>query len=213
MRSSSVETRFLPAFFGEIEDFVGAAEGQGDLNGFGFVLDRDRKLEDGIRQPLDLLFSFFQGIGLEEEDELVASITGQEITAPEVIAGALGHRLQGFVPDGVSEAVVDELEIVNVENDQKEGVGQDSVPIHKPLQLPIECAAVIKPRERVPERLLGDGLQLILQDIPPLDELGHAGGTVLFLLPNGVLDDPHLVADGLADRPEVFQDADVRKAV
>ena len=77
-------------------------------------LERPQDLRGDVAGVLDPVVAF------EDDRELVTAETGNAVAFPDRIDQALGHLLEQPVADGVTEAVVDGLELVEVEEHQRD---------------------------------------------------------------------------------------------
>ena len=76
-----------------------------------------------LEQPVGHLLRGRDVRVLEQHGELVAAQPGSGVTLPDRLADALGDALEQLVADGVAEAVVDVLEVVEVEEHHDERLG------------------------------------------------------------------------------------------
>ena len=99
-------------------------------------------------------------VGVRQDDrELVATEARDRVGASRLALQDGGGPRDRVVPDGVAVGVVDVLEVVEVDDQQRRGlvVARDVVP--DPLELLLEPAPVEEPRQRV---VVGQVLQLAL---------------------------------------------------
>ena len=78
------------------------------------LADHDRGV-DRLAQPVGDVDRF----ALHHDDELVAAESGQHVALAQRRAQPLGHDLQQLVADLVAEAVVDRLEVVEVDEQHR----------------------------------------------------------------------------------------------
>ena len=65
---------------------------------------------------------------VQENRELVAAEPRERVALPQARLEAARHRDQQLVADQVAEAVVDDLEAIEVEIEDREAVGQAAAP-------------------------------------------------------------------------------------
>ena len=83
--------------------------------------DRER-LRHGVRHALRHHLGRIGRQALHDQDgELVASETGENVVAVEQVANPLRERTQQLIPDVVAIAVVDELEAIDVDQQHRDG--------------------------------------------------------------------------------------------
>src|SRR5258705_487289 len=58
----------------------------------------------------------------QDDDEFLASITGQQIVRTKILVKHPNHRAQGIIPGLVPERIVVMLEVIRVQNRQRKGV-------------------------------------------------------------------------------------------
>ena len=93
---------------------------------------------------------------LEQDAELVAAEAGHGVAGADAAAEAGGHRRQEPVAGGVAEAVVDGLEVVEVDEQHGAEVAGAAAAVEGVLHPVAEQAAVGQPGERVVERLVAE---------------------------------------------------------
>ncbi len=84
-----------------------------------FVLAHLERLAEGLQQALGEGLGLLAEGALEQDDELVAAEAGEQRLGRRVAAQALGDAAQQQVADVVAEGVVDVLEVVEVEEQQR----------------------------------------------------------------------------------------------
>ena len=112
-----------------------------------------------VEQPLGDALRLLAGLQLEQHRELVAAHACGGVARPEAAADAARNLGEQLVAGRVSPAVVDRLEIVEVEEEDG-GRGLVIDPLHRRLHAADEERAVRKAGDRVVERLL---MQLLLE--------------------------------------------------
>ena len=100
---------------------------------------------------------------LEEHAELVAADARDEVVAAHARLQARGHDLQQAVADLVAEAVVDLLEVVHVEEQERRGLVVPARVRHRLARALGEHRAVGKPGERVVVGEELEALRVVLQ--------------------------------------------------
>ena len=123
-------------------DHVGLGEGRRDAIG-----DRDRLV--------------LVGETVDQDPELVAAEAGDDVPRPQVGPQPRRDRPQQLVAGVVAEAVVDQLEVVEVEEEDSDRRAGDRRPPQRVGQRLDEAGPVRQPRQRVvedpvPQRLIGD---------------------------------------------------------
>jgi hypothetical protein len=109
----------------------------------------------------------------QQHEELVAAIAPHEIRRPRGAAQAVRHRHEHLVAHLVAEAVVHELEVVEVHVHGAHGAAVLSRPGDCLVERRAELLAVRKPGERVVIRAMA---QLLLGPLPVRDVEDHALG-------------------------------------
>ncbi len=153
----------------------------------------------------------------QQHDELVAAETGHDVVGPQHADQALGRGEQQLVAGGVPERVVDDLEPVEVEEEQRHRPGRPVAPHQDAGQLVEQQGPVGQSGQRVVQRLVGQlGLGALQRgdvgghgqdvvDPTVLGELGHGTGLEPLELaarpdlPLGV--EPTAAVEDLADGP------------
>ena len=98
-------------------------------------------------------------VGVDEDDrELLAAVARDEIHAPRQPPEFGGERLEDPVPEGVAVGVVDPLEVVDVQQQQRERLLVAIAAIEFVGQPLLEPAVVVQPGEAVGHRHALDGL-------------------------------------------------------
>ena len=132
---------------------VGLGEGGGDAVG-----DRDRLVLVG--EPVD------------EDAELIAAEAGDDVARPQVPAQARRHRSQQLVAGVVAHAVVDQLEVVEVEEEDPDRRAGDGAALERVVERVDEAEPVGQAGERVVQDAVAQGL---VGDVA-LDRVGeHVG--------------------------------------
>ena len=90
---------------------------------------------------------------VEDQHELVAADARHGVALAQHAAQALGHRLQQQVAGRVAEAVVDELEVVEVHEHHRDGA-RLALRVHRLAQAVVQQVAVRQAGERVVVRLV-----------------------------------------------------------
>jgi hypothetical protein len=149
----------FPRLLGLVEGLVGSLEERGRVIVGAELGDPGREVEalegpDGARADCELhaaveLFGIGQ-VGLREDDrELVAAHAAGDVRAPNDRLQPLGDPGEDGVRGQVPDAVVDRLEVVDVEYDQRElavvAMGTGALAYERL----VEVAAVVQGRERV----------------------------------------------------------------
>jgi hypothetical protein len=123
-------------------------------------VDHERVLQGGSYAPRrpDCL----AGVGyvLQQHRELVAAQPARGVPAAAAAANALGHLHEQLVTRGVAEAVVDRLEVVEVEEQDGVTLGTTAFALQRALGPVLEQRAVRELGEPVVQGLMG---QLVLQ--------------------------------------------------
>ena len=84
----------------------------------------------------------------QEHRELLAAVAGRRVLGADALGDGAGHGAQDAVPGGVAEAVVEDLEVVDVDHqDAQAVVGAAARPLH--AQGLVEVAAVRQPGQHV----------------------------------------------------------------
>ena len=112
----------------------------------------------------------------DQEGELVAADPGQQLVRAHGPLEALRDLLQELVPDLVAKAVVDQLEVVQVDEQQGRGAAAALRLLTGPLELVEQAAPAAQAGELVP---VGD--RLGVGERPP-GGVGGNGGSHLFLI-------------------------------
>ena len=110
------------------------------------ALDRPAHLLGGLGGAL------LVGVG-QQHHELLAAVPNRQVDRSDVAREQAGEGLQHLVADGVAVLVVDQLEAVEVEVDDRERLVGPLGPAELALQQVVEEAAVGQPGEVVVERL------------------------------------------------------------
>ena len=95
---------------------------------------------------------------VDQQHELVAAIARQEVRATDGVAQTRGDELQQHVADEMAVLVVDVLESIEVDEEQRGNATRRRDPLRVDLELFDEAAAVRQPSEEV-VRDIGDGVQ------------------------------------------------------
>ena len=108
---------------------------------------------------------------LEQDRELVAAEPGGGVGRADARRDALRHLEQHPVADGVPEAVVDGLEVVEVDEQHGHAHALAQRPGHRVADALVEQRAVGEMRDRVVERLVGELLleRLALGDVAAVE--------------------------------------------
>ena len=172
----------LAGALGGVHGGVGVAEhlahalarrGGGDADAGGdehLVAAQHEGLRHGAGEPLDqgLLFLGSGGI-LDQDGELVAAEPGDGVGGTGAGAEALGGQHQQLVALAVTKAVVDLLEVIEVEEEHGDGVPLPLRELERVIHAVAEEGAVGQPGERVVEGLVQ---QLLLEALPLGDVAG-----------------------------------------
>ena len=163
----------------------------------GACADRDLDATHDERggEAVEQAFGEIAGLGLahdvfHQQSELVTTHASRGVCRPDLAANALRHEDQQLVAPGVAEGVVDPLEPVEVDVDDRQG----RRPPHRSRQSVgdpvVEEAPIGEAGERVPHRLLlvelpshdarcAGGENEASVDEGPTDRLRHRGGVVV----------------------------------
>ena len=98
--------------------------------------------------PVEQLRLFDPGLG-EHDRELVAAVARRDVGRAQHLAEPVGDAGERGVPDEVVEPVVDPLEVVEVEDDEREPAAVAARARHLALERLLEVARVVEPRPRV----------------------------------------------------------------
>ena len=132
--------------------------------------------EDVLAEPVDRVAVAADGL---EDDELVAAQPSDEMAA-RGLQQALPGLDQQSVPGRMTERVVDDLELVEIEAMERKQAAVALRRAEQMVELLLEHGAVGKPGEHVVERELGDPL-LALGDLADhLVEAGREAGKLVF---------------------------------
>ncbi len=102
-----------------------------------------------LAQPLvEPLCLFDPGLG-EDDRELVAAVAGCDVGRAQHLAEPVGDAGERDVPDEVTEPVVDLLEVVEVEDDEREAAVVAARAGDLALERLFEVARVVQARPRV----------------------------------------------------------------
>src|SRR5205085_1367456 len=104
---------------------------------------------------------------LEEDGELVAAEAGQGVGLPGAGAEPLGHADEELVSGAVAEAVVDGLEVVEVQEHDADEPARPGLAVEGVVEAILEEGPVGEPGERVVEGLVVEPLleRLTLADV------------------------------------------------
>ena len=109
--------------------------------------------EDPLRVPNDL---GLVGRTITQHEELVAPEPGNGVMRPHRTAKAIRHLDQDLVADGVSEAVIDELEAVEIHHEQRDRSSPSAGVSHGLRRAVQQERAVGEIGECVVEGMMGD---------------------------------------------------------
>ena len=167
-RSGGVDLDAAAAVLGRVHRDVGAAQQRGAVDAVRRAhrdaerevhletdrVDRDRVGDAGADAAGDLERLLLTHV--EDDDrELVAAEAGDAVPGPDAGLQALGEVHQQRVPDLVAEGVVDALEVVEVDQHQREPRALACVVGERGLELEAQGGAVRQPGQRVvPGRVL-----------------------------------------------------------
>ena len=140
-----------------------------------------------------------------EDDELVAAPAGDEVARADDAAEAPRDLRQELVAGGVAQAVVDLLEIVEVEKHHGE-IGRGPVRTKRDGQLLLEAPAVWKVRDRIEPR---HSIDLVLRVATFGDVLNDDDGAVAFHAVDGDFERP--AVSGFERNDEIDPDLVVAK--
>ena len=99
------------------------------------------------------------GVGLlghgpgHQHGELVAADPERAVGTAQRAPEQLGDLGEGLVADGVAGRVVDELEVVEVDEDERDQVAVAPDGVQLAIELLLECPVVAEPGERIDERV------------------------------------------------------------
>ncbi len=99
------------------------------------------------------------GTPFDDDRELVAAESGHRVTGTNGVQQAVGRTDQQFVPNRMTEAVVDQLEVIEVDRDNANRAAVALAQLHGMVESLVEQGAVGQPGQRVAQRLVGDGDQ------------------------------------------------------
>jgi hypothetical protein len=156
---------------------AGEIEGDSDAHAdeHGSSRDRQRTLERGEHTVGHLRRLSLVGEILQQHRELVAAQPGRGVLEPEAVAETIRHRDEQLVAGRVTEAVVDRLEVVQVEEEDRQAA-VTPVRTHERVLDPVtEQRLVGELGEGVVERLVGElGLEtLVLGDVAEAPDPAH----------------------------------------
>jgi hypothetical protein len=132
-------------------------------------------VDDALHRAED---HFLAGVVVEDHHELVAAQARHRVALAQHRAQPLGHALQQLVAHAVAEAVVDELEVVQVDEHHRHGARR-ALREHRLAHPVVQQVAVGQAGERVVVRLV---LELHLVALP-LDGVLHRAQQQLALEP------------------------------
>src|SRR5664280_3535739 len=136
------------------------------------------RLQRALQSGEDLL-AFVGGRLGQENDEFLATIAGDPVGRPQGLADDAGERLQGFVAGAVAEFVVEPLEVVDVEQADRE---MAAIPLEArtlDLERLHQAAPIGDLRQLVGRDFVGEAPHLVLELDDALAEIGRLA--VLFL--------------------------------
>src|SRR5204863_1052128 len=112
-------------------------------------------------------------VGLrQEQGELLAADAGEAVHRPDQVAGDVAKAAEDVVPGAVAVAVVDALEVVEVEEDERDGQARATLAIDLLLEGLEQEAPVVEPCERVADRLV-EPLLVVAHVLEGDRELAH----------------------------------------
>ena len=167
---------------------AGLGQGDADADRHGHVVGPGHRLGDLVDQPLgDLLGVGAGGQCLAQDDELVAAHPGRRVAVPDAGEQPLGgldqHRVAGLVP----AAVVHQLEVVEVAEQQRDraaghggpgqgvgGLGQQGGPVGQPGELVVRRLV----RERLVRLPLGADVLDHRDEVQRRADVSRASATV-----------------------------------
>jgi len=163
---------------GVLDDRLGlrVRPGHRDAHAGGDVLlaaaERDRLQQRGHDAPDDLERRLLGGGVLAQGDELVTADARDGVAGAQRAAQPPRQGEQQLVADGVAQAVVDELEVVDVDEEHRRARATAPRPRDPPVEALEQQRAVGQPGQRVVQCLVAD----LLLRAPPRDGLGeHVG--------------------------------------
>ena len=121
----------------------------------------DERRPQGVRDPPGDIDGRPPHRRLEQDGELVAAESGDRVAGPDRLPQPLGHLDEQEVAGRVTEKVVDLLEAVEVEEEDRDAVATDGV--ERVLDAVAEQRAVRERRQRVVE---GGVDELVLEHLP-----------------------------------------------
>ena len=119
------------------------------------------------------------GVSRQQDDELLAAVAGDAVGRPERLADDRGERLQRLVAGAVAELVVEALEVVDVEQADRELAAVALEARALDLERLHQAAPVGDLRQLVGRDLVGEALHLVLELDHALRQVGRLA--VLFL--------------------------------
>jgi hypothetical protein len=143
----------------------------------------DAELANGGLDPLDDLLGHVAVGAYERGGELVTADAPEDVARARVDAERLGHEPERLVADGVSPAVVDGLEGVDVEGDQGDVVDLAARPLELGAERLVEGAVVGEPGQGVGEREALKSLVAALQRARHRIEVGGDRAELVDALP------------------------------
>ena len=220
-RVEELEVR-ATACLGEIHRRVGVLD---QLVGGGAVVrehrDADRR-RDRDRAPLGVDRHFDRGQQLgrhlldlaprrhagQQHHELVAAEARDQVGRAQAVGEPRGHGGEQRVADEVAERVVDALEVVEVDEQQRQPRALAARQLHEPLELVVEARAVGQAGERVVVREVVDALlgRVAVADVAhdghaqPLAVAHHRAHDELHVDARAVLVHDHALVRGLLAR-------------
>src|SRR5262249_19668984 len=142
-----------------------------------------------------------------EDRELLAADSGESLLAAEHRPRQLDDALQDEVAAEVAEAVVESLEVVDVEKDQRERPAVAARASELPLPFELELAAVRDLSEAVQDDEVVDRLVIGVLDVALLKELEVHGADLeaVAAAEHGLLLDPNAVDVGPVGALQVLE--------
>src|SRR5258705_2539490 len=162
--TSEASHEIPPLSFGLVQGVVGALDQVGDAPGVvGKARDAEARRQWSVRERV-ALDDRAHALGVDERrrlgrarkqrDELVTALSGHDRVASQLARQELHDLLEDLVAGAVAPAVVDGLEAVEIEQDERQRLLVAGGAAHLFVQPQHEIAPVVAVRERVLEREL-----------------------------------------------------------
>lgn len=108
----------------------------------------------------------------QEDQELVAALARDHVHLPDRRPQPRSDRLQQLVPGRMPEAVVDELEVVQIDEQNRRTMARPAGPSKGQLQMLQERGPVRQARQRVVERSIGELLHRLRLNTLAVGDVG-----------------------------------------